>query len=49
MRKTFIIITVVALIVSVVGTGVIVFVETSNVTPETTTTESLPSDTNLAP
>ena len=40
MRKAFIIITVIALILSVVGTGVIVFFETKNQTPETSTSET---------
>ena len=36
MRKTFTIITVVAIILSVVGTGIIVFVETGSQSDQTT-------------
>lgn len=42
MRKTFTIITVVAIILSVVGTGIIVFVETAN-QPEQATVETEPA------
>lgn len=43
MRKTFIVITVIALIVSVVGTGVVVFIETSNPTTESSDTVETPA------
>jgi flagellar basal body-associated protein FliL len=48
MRKVFVIITVVALILSVVGTGVVVFIETKNQTSESSSSPLPNTETSPA-